>query len=337
MSNPVLNLGAVAASLALMPLHAQEPQSQTLRIGMIGLDTSHVPAFTVRLNDPANKNHVPGGRVVAAFKGGSPDLPESANRIEGFTKTLVEGHGVKLYDTIEELCQNVDAVLIESLDGRPHLEQVRPVFAAGKRVFIDKPVAGTLKDAVEIYKLSKETGVPCWSASSLRFYPGVMEVAEAAAGEVRGAISYGPATIHPTHPDLFWYGIHPTEALFTVLGTGCETVTRTHTPDTDIVTGIWSGGRTGVLYGLRNQKTAYKVIKFGTEKIVEQTSGGDYTPMLVEVMRFFQTGKPPVSPETTLEIYGFMEAADESKRRGGTPVSVAEVLKAAGWSGADQP
>ncbi|RFC49558.1 MAG: putative dehydrogenase [Verrucomicrobia bacterium] len=335
MSSHLLIPGVLAASLLVMPLHAQEPKP--VRIGMIGLDTSHVLAFTERLNDPAGKNHVPGGRVVAAFRGGSPDIPESANRVEGFTKTLVEKYGVKLYDTIEELCKQVDAVLLESVDGRPHLEQVRPVFAAGKPVFIDKPVAGTLKDAVEVYKLSSRTGVPCWSASSLRFYPGVVEVAQAPAGEVRGAISYGPASIQPTHPDLFWYGIHPTEALFTVLGSGCETVSRTHTADTDVVTGVWSGGRTGVLYGLRNQKTAYKVVKFGTEKIVEQTGGGDYTPMLVEVIRFFQTGKPPVSAETTLEIYGFMEAADESKRRGGTPVSVAEVLKAAGWAGPGQP
>jgi len=329
MSYPALILGFSAATLALVSAQAQEPAQ--LRLGIIGLDTSHVTAFTERLNDPSNKNHVPGGRVVAAFKGGSPDLPDSASRIEGFTTTLVEKYGVKLYDSIEALCKDVDAVLIESLDGRPHLEQVRPVFAAGKRVFIDKPVAGTLKDAVEVYRLSKETGVPCWSSSSLRFYPGVIAVAEEKAGEVRGAISYGPATINATHPDLFWYGIHPTEALFTVLGTGCETVVRTHTPDTDIVTGTWSGGRTGVLYGLRNQKIGYKVTKFGTEKIVEQTGGGDYTPMLKEVIRFFQTGKPPVDAATTLEIYGFMEAADESKRRGGTPVSVTEVLKTAGW------
>jgi hypothetical protein len=329
MSNPALILGLSAASLTLMSAHAQEPVE--LRLGMIGLDTAHVVAFTERLNDPANPNHVPGGRVVAAFKGGSPDIPDSASRIEGFTKTLVEKYGVKLYDSIEALCKDVDAVLIESLDGRPHLDQVRPVFAAGKRVFVDKPVAGSLKDAVEIYRLSKESGVPCWSASSLRFYPGVVEVANAPAGEVRGAISYGPATVNPTHPDLFWYGIHPTEALFTVLGTGCQTVVRTQTEDTDVVTGTWSGGRVGVLYGLRNQKIGYKVTKFGKDKIVEQTGGGDYTPMLVEVIKFFHTGQPPVTAETTLEIYGFMEAADESKRRGGSPVSVPEVLKAAGW------
>lgn len=325
---PSLALFALFVIATQMPAQDVPP----LRLGLIGLDTSHVVAFTERLNNPDSPNHVPGGRVVAAFQGGSPDIKSSADRIEGYTTTLVEKYGVKIYPTIEEMCSHVDAVLLESLDGRPHLEQVRPVFAAKKRVFIDKPVAGTLRDAIEIFRLSAETGVPCWSSSSLRFYPGVVEVAQAEAGEVRGAISYGPASIEPTHPDLFWYGIHPTEVLYTVLGTGCETVARVHTEDTDVVTGTWSGGRVGVVYGLRNQKTGYEVTKFGTKKIVTQQSGGDYTPMLAEVIKFFQTGVAPVPPETTLEIYAFMEAADESKRRGGVPVSVQETLKAHGWN-----
>ncbi len=319
--------------ISIMTISAANVSGEDIRVGMIGLDTSHVTAFTSRFNDPKSKNHVPGVKVVAAFKGGSPDIPSSAGRVDKFTQILVEDYGVKLYDTVEEMCKHVDAVMLESVDGRPHLEQVRPVFAAKKPVFIDKPVAGSLKDAVEIYKLAKESGVPCWSSSSLRYYPGVVEVAVADVGGVRGAFSYGPCTIDPHHPDLFWYGIHPTESLFTVLGTGVETVSRVHTEDTDVVTGTWSGGRIGVLYGLRNQKTAYKVTKFGTKKIVEQESGGDYTPMLHEVVKFFQTGEAPVPLETTIEIYAFMEAADESKRQAGAPVKVADVLKANGWSG----
>ena len=323
-------LGAVVALLAALNVVAQDA-SEPIRVGLIGLDTSNVTAFTARFNETDNPDHVPGAKVVAAFKGGSRDIPSSADRVDKFTETLVNQYGVKLYDSIETMCQNVDAVMLESVDGRPHLEQARPVFAAGKPLFIDKPIAASLKDAIEIYKLAKETGIPCWSSSSLRFYPGVVEVAEADAGEVRGAISYGPASMEPTHPDLFWYGVHPAEALFTVLGTGVESVVRTHTENTDVVTGTWSGGRVGVLYGLRNQKTDYKVIKFGTNAIVEQKSGGDYTPMLREVIEFFRTGKAPVPLATTVEIFAFMEAADESKRRGGTPVKVSEVLEANGW------
>ena len=309
---------------------ANDEKKGPLRLGLIGLDTSHVIAFTSRFNEPDNPNHVPGGRVVAAFKGGSADIESSHTRVEGYTKTLVEKYGVKIYDNIKEVCENVDAILLTSLDGRPHLSQVRPVFEANKPVFVDKPVAGTLKDAVEIYRLAKESKVPCFSSSSLRWYPGVVEVANADVGELISVLSYGPAPSEPHHPDLFWYGIHPTEALFTVMGTGCETVTRTSTEDTVVVTGIWKDGKVGTLHGLAKGRFGYKVTAFGSKAIVEQTKGGDYTPMLREVIKFFNTGKPPVAPETTLEIYAFMEAADESKRRGGTPVKISEVLRKAG-------
>ena len=312
-------------------LGAEKNQQETLRLGLIGLDTSHVIAFTSRFNEPDNPNHVPGGRVIAAFKGGSEDIQSSHTRVEGYTKTLVEKYGVKIYDDIKQLCENVDAILLTSLDGRPHLSQIRPVIEAKIPVFVDKPVAGTLKDAVEIYRLAQEAKVPCFSSSSLRWYPGVVDVAKANVGQLISALSYGPAPSEPHHPDLFWYGIHPTEALFTVMGSGCQTVTRTSTDDTVVVTGVWKDGKVGTLHGLAKGRFGYKVTAFGTEAIAEQNRGGDYTPMLREIIKFFKTGNPPVSSETTLEIYAFMEAADESKRRGGVPVKISEVLKRAGF------
>ena len=293
---------------------------------MIGLDTSHVIAFTKVLNDPADPEHVPGGRVVAAFKGGSPDLEDSRTRVDGYTKELQDKWGVKIVDTLEALCAEVDVVMLESVDGRPHLEQARPVIKAHKPLFIDKPMAGSLRDVVEIFRLAREAKVPCWSSSSLRYYPGLIELKQAVVGEIRGAVSTGPAPIEPHHPDLFWYGIHPTEALYAVLGTGCESVVRTSTPDTDVVTGIWKGGRVGTLIGIRNAAAPYRVTLFGTKAVLDQKPGGDYAPLLREVMKFFQTSIAPVSPEETIELFTFMEAADVSKRRGGAPVKLSEVL-----------
>lgn len=298
-----------------------------IRVGLIGLDTSHVIAFTELLNNTNNKAHVPGARVVAGFKGGSPDIESSISRVEGYTKTLQEKFGVEILPTIEELVAKVDAVMLTSVDGRPHLEQARPVFKARKPMFIDKPLAGSLKDAIEILRLAKESGTPCFTSSSYRFYDSLTELRRKDIGEVKGAISYGPASYDKTHPDLFWYGVHPTEALFTVMGTGCETVTRAHTADTDVVTGIWKGGRVGTLRGLRNAATPHKVILFGTKGVAEQQGGGDYAPMIREVVKFFQTGVAPVNPAESLEIFAFMEAADESKRRGGAPVSISELVK----------
>jgi hypothetical protein len=303
-----------------------------LRIGIIGLDTSHVVAFTRLINDPNHADHVSGGKVVAAYKGGSQDVESSRTRVDRFTKQLQDEFGVKIVSSIESLCEQVDAILLESVDGRPHLEQARPVIAKGIPLFIDKPVAGSLKDALEIYRLAKEKGVPIFSSSSYRFYPSLTELAKSDIGEIRAAISYGPCHLEAHHPDLYWYGVHPTEALFTILGTGCQQVSRMSTTDTDIVTGLWTKGRTGALYGLRTKSTPHKVIAFGANGVAEQGSGGGYAPLVEQIMTFFKTGNPPVSLSETIEIFAFMEAADESKRRGGAPVKIDELIRANGGS-----
>jgi len=309
-----------------------------LRIGIIGTDTSHVGNFTRVINNANDKNHVPGGKVIVAFKGGSKDVEASASRVDRYAKELTKDYGVKIVDSVELVCQEVDAVLLESVDGRPHLEQAKPVIQAGKPIFIDKPLAGSLRDAIEIYRLAKASKVPVFSSSSYRYYETMRELKHAKTGRIRGAISYGPCHYEPHHPDFFWYGIHATEALFTIMGTGCESVVRTSTADTDVATGIWADGRTGILYGLRGGTTAdamsHRVIVFGSEAVVEQAKAdGNYAPLVREIMKFFQTGVAPVSPEETLEIYAFMEAADESKRRSGVPVTISEVMEKNGGTG----
>ena len=300
-----------------------------LRIGLVGLDTSHVTAFLQSFNDPQNKEHIAGGRIVAAFKGGSPDIESSRTRIDGIAQDAVEKYGVKLYSSIEELSQHVDAVMILSVDGRPHLDQFRRTLTAKKPVFIDKPFAGSLKDAVEIIRLAHENKIPVFSSSSLR-YPLDSPVPKLGKlGVITSAISFGPAELEPHHPDLFWYGIHTVEALYTVLGTGCVSVVRTHTENTDVVTGIWSDGRVGTMQGNRQGHKGYGVTVVATKGVATGGEKHSYAPLALEVMKFFQTGIAPVPLETTLEIYTFMEAADESKRRSGAPTTLAEVLAAA--------
>jgi len=315
----------VASSIVSLSTRADD-----IKLGIIGLDTSHVIAFTKLLNDDTQPDHVPGAKVIAAFKGGSDDIESSYSRVDGYTEQLQNEYGVQIVPTIEELCTLVDAVLLESVDGRPHLEQVKPVFAAGKPVFIDKPLAGSLRDAIEIYNLGKKHDVKWFTSSSYRFYPGMLALMAEDVGELRGAISYGPSNIEPHHPDLFWYGVHPTEALYTAMGTGCVSVVRTHTEDTDVVTGVWADGKVGTLRGLRNQAAPHQVILFGTKKVAHQETGGGYANLVKEIVKFFQTGEVPVDPKETIEMFAFMEAADESKRRGGAPVTIEEVLKANG-------
>jgi len=306
---------------------------EPLRAGIIGCDTSHVPAFTKLFNDPNATGHLAGVKVVAAFPAGT-DIPASADRVEGFTKQLRE-MGVEIVDSVEALLPKVDVVLIESVDGRPHLEQARPVIAAGKPLFIDKPVAGTLADAVEIFRLAKEKNVPIFSSSSLRFSPGILGMRnDPKIGDVLGCDAVGPCSLEPNHPDLFWYGVHGVETLFTIMGTGCVEVSRVHTEGTDFVVGRWKDGRIGTFRGMRSGKHDYGALVFGTKGIAPSGGYGGYKPLVVEIAKFFKTGKPPVSAEETIEIMAFMEAADESKRQGGKPVTLESVLAKAGYKAA---
>lgn len=314
----------VGVGLALpSPARAEE---KVIRLGIIGLDTSHVIAFTSHLNNPKNKT---GCKVVAAFPGGSPDMKASADRIDKYTSDLRDKYGVEMVKSIEELCQKVDGVLLESVDGRPHLAQAKPVIAAGKPLFVDKPVAANLEDVVEIFRLAKEKNVPIWSSSAFRF---VKEVAGARTDETLGKIVgcdvFGSSSWTEHHPDLYLYGIHPVEALFTVMGPGCEQVRRVKTNGTDLVVGTWKDGRIGTFRDLHGGKPAAPVVIVGTAGASTAQSSG-YAPLLNEIVQFFKTGKPPVSAEETIEIYAFMSAADESKAQDGAAVSVPALIERA--------
>ena len=306
---------------------ADQP-SLPLKAGIIGMD-AHALAWTKIINDPQATGELADMTVVAGFPGGSPDIPQSMELLKAQVEP-VAALGVEIVDSIDELLKKVDVVMILSIDGRKHLEEVRPVFAAGKPVFVDKPIAGSLADAIEIFRLADEHKVPCFSSSSLRFAKQTMNIRQdPQLGELVGCDQYAPCSLEPHHPDFFWYGIHGVEPLFTIMGSGCVSVTRVHTEGTDMAVGVWQDGRIGTFRGIRNGQRGYGSTVFGTKGIVPGGGFDGYEPLIVEIVRFFKTGKPPVTAEQTLEIFAFMEAADESKRRGGSPVTLDSVMEKA--------
>ncbi|MDR1141800.1 MAG: Gfo/Idh/MocA family oxidoreductase, partial [Planctomycetaceae bacterium] len=315
--------------LILVGFAAEVLGGDIFRLGIIGTTTSHVPAFVKILNDPKVPEPCNGFKVVAAYPGGMPDNAGSWNRVRQYADEL-EKQGISLHNTIEAMLPNVDGVLLESVDGRPHLEQAKPVINAGKPLFIDKPMAASLADVLTIFRLAREKKVPVFSASSLRFASGFQKArkGESSAGTVIGCDVWSPCSLNDKHPDLFWYGIHGVETLFTLMGTGCESVARTQTNGTEFVTGIWKDGRIGTFRGIRNGKTGYGAVVFGDKGIADAGSYEGYQPLVKEIARFFKTGQSPVDPQETIEIIAFMEAAEQSKTKG-VPVSIDQVLREA--------
>ena len=315
--------------LASLPSFSFVSRQQKVPVGIIGLDTSHSPAFTKILNAGNPAPEVAGYRVVAAYPYGSKTITSSYERIPKYTED-VKALGVEIVDSIDALLQKVEVVLLETNDGNPHLEQALPVLKAGKRLFIDKPVAAHLKDVLAIYEAAEKHGTPVFSSSSLRYTANTQAVRhENKIGQVVGADTFSPASLEPSHTDLFWYGIHGVEPLFTVMGTGCQTVQRIHTEDTDIVVGTWADGRLGTFRGTRSGKHNYGGVAFGMEGNINLGPYEGYEGLVHKVIEFFRTGVSPVAPEETLEIYAFMEAADVSKQKGGTAVDLQEVMKEA--------
>ena len=298
------------------------------RIGMIGLDTGHSEAFTKSLNNPQAGDKFLGYKVVAAYPKGTEDILEWKNRIPEITKK-VESHGVEIVDSMDELLKKVDVVLITCIDGNQHLDQVMPVFKAGKPVFIDKPFAASLSDAYAIANAAKKYNVPLFSSSSLRYITGAKEIADGKIGSVIGADAFSPAHLEEHHPDLFWYAVHGVETLFTIMGTGCKSVQRTFTDDTDVVVGVWEDERIGTFRGIRKGKGGYGVTVFGEDGISVLNEYSGYEPLLVKVCEFYESGKAPIPIEETLEIFAFMQAAEESKKSGGISIDIESVVQKA--------
>lgn len=301
-----------------------------IKVGVIGLSV-HSAAYTEIINSGALSPEFSGCRVVAIFHPkGNPDVEFSEKQLQSFTDTI-KGQGVKFVGSIKELVKKVDAVMLLTNDGRPHLKEIMPVLKAGKPVYVDKPLAATLSDVLAIFKVSGKHKTPMFSCSPLRYVKEAQDIREGKiVGKVLGANTYGPAPLQKSHADLFWDGIHAVESLYTVLGgTGCKTVSRTSTDDADLVVGNWENGRIGVFRGIRKGKSGFGGTAFGDKGIASIGVFNGYRPLVVAIVKFFRSRKPPVSDEETIEIYAFMEAADESKRLGGVPVSLSDVLSQA--------
>ncbi|WP_391540381.1 Gfo/Idh/MocA family protein [Rubripirellula lacrimiformis] len=313
-----------------MTMAAEEvSESKTIRIGIIGLDTSHVPAFTKEFNgDHPTGDPMSGFRVVAAYPFGSSAIESSASRIPKYTEQMKE-MGITIADSIEQLLGMVDCILLETNDGTLHLNQALQVFRAGKPVFIDKPTGANLSEVIAIFRAAKQYDVPMFSSSSLRYSSGAQAIRGGKVGRVLGCSSYSPCSIEPSHTDLYWYGIHGVETLYTCMGVGCESVTHTSTDDYELAVGTWNDGRVGTFRGIKNGKSGYGGLVFG-EKAVEDIGPYEgYKALVVQIAKFFRTGVVPIEPQETIELYAFMQAAQASKDAGGVPIQVKDVVEAA--------
>lgn len=325
--------------LSLPGLQAETP---VVKVGVLGLDNYQAVEYAQMFNNPAATGDFAGLRVVAAYPVGSPDIPES---VDGLPKWIeqIQRSQVEMVDSVDELLKRVDAVMIMSLDGRKHLEQATPVLKAGKPLFIGRPVAATLPEAVAIFKLAAETKTPCWSSSQHRYSPGFIGMKNhPEVGKVLGCDVYGGCPSVPHHSEFFWHAVHGMDTLYGIMGPGCVTVSCTSTPVAESMTGVWADGRVGTFRGIKQGAVKYSATVFGDKGVSVSGIYGHGVPVNgvvptndeymgykgigIEMAKFFKTGKVPVTPEETLELCAFMEAAHLSKQQNGAIIKLADVL-----------
>lgn len=319
-----LTLILVCILCAVVAVRAQK----VVRVGIIGLDTSHSTAFTELLNGTSDDPLVREFEVVAAYPYGSKTIKSSYDRIPGYIEA-VKKHGVEITRSIAELLDKVDCVMLETNDGRIHLEQAAEVFRAGKICFIDKPVGATLGQAMAIYELAERYGVPVFSSSALRYSPQNVALRDGKFGKILGADCYSPHTVEPTHPDFGFYGIHGVETLYTLMGTGCESVNRMAAASADVVVGRWKDGRVGSFRGIKGGPSIYGGVAYTADGAVAAGGYAGYKVLLDQILNFFKTGVAPVSKEETLEIFAFMKASNMSRDRNGAIVTLDEARREA--------
>lgn len=300
-----------------------------IKIGIIGLDTSHSIAFTKYLNDAESvEPNVLRYQVVVAYPYGTQTIESASSRIPKYTEEI-QNYGVKIAGSIQSVIDQSDCIFIETNDGRLHFEQAVEVFKSGKKVYIDKPIGSTLGETIAIFKMAEKYGTKTFSSSTVRFAEQNQALRAGQYGTVKGADIYSPHHPEPTHPDFGYYGIHGIEGLFTVMGTGCQEVSRMSTEEGDIVMGKWSDGRLGTFRAIKTGPNVYGGTAITSKsKAVPAGVIDGYKPLVNAILKFFETGNLPVSPEETIEIFTFMKASNMSLKQGGKAIKMKDALKA---------
>lgn len=328
--------------------------AEVVRVGILGFDNYQAVEYAAAFNNPKAEGDLAGLRVTAAYPVTSPDYPESAaltarwqEQMLGQYKGNPEAKPVEIVDSVEALLAKCDAVMIWSLDGTKHLAQATAVLKAKKPLFIGRPMAAEPKDVVAIFKVAAELKVPCWSCSQHRFSPGFIGMRDHPdVGKVLGCDVYGGWDAKATPADQFTRSLHSLETLYTIMGPGCVKVTCTSTAMTESITGIWADGRVGTYRGIKQGAVKYSATVFGDKGISTAGIYGHGVPvkgvvptndkymgyggLAIELGKFFKTGKAPVTPGETLEIFALLQAAEESKAKDGAAVELKKLWEASG-------
>ncbi len=292
-----------------------------MNIGIIDLDTSHPEAWAPILREL-------GHTLTGLWDGGSIHPPEYAT---AFART----HEIPaVYPTLEAMVPEVDCAIIHGADWDTHLAKARPFIEAGKAVFIDKPVAGSVADLRQFADWARQ-GARLTGGSALRFCNEVREWLARPEAE-RGT----PHTVLAgCGVDEFNYGIHAYSHACALLGGGVESARQlAHGPQQRVEL-AWADGRRALLSIGKGAAWLPFHATVVTERSVHQQQPvpGDLYRALLEAVLPYLAGAaevPPVPPTEWLEPELAALAVAQSAAQGGCSVALAEVSETTRLDGA---
>jgi hypothetical protein len=283
-----------------------------LKIGIIGLDTSHTVAFTQLMQGPDTPAapRLEGLRVVHALRFPSP-FQDAKGQDE--RQAQMEALGVVMKPTVAELARGMDALFLEINDPAQHLPFFREVAGLGLPIFLDKPLAADLADGRQIVALAQAKQTNVWSSSSLRYVRTLVAARQQMPAPPTFCNVFGALGKAAAGSDVVWYGCHVTEMLVTAMGVGALSVTAVEDPVGVVAVVSYPDNRRAVAEYSRGSYTYGGRVQAGADVLYFDNRGDVlYHNLLVEIKRWLDTGVLPVTLAEALEVQAIMEAIERS-------------------------
>jgi predicted dehydrogenase len=299
-----------------------------MRIGIIGIDSSHTPEFTKRISALHKEGKTP-CRVTCFWDPGRHEWqhPEGATRskqdVEGWRKTTLE-LGAQQVDSIDKLLSQVDGVMVLNINGRRHLELAVPSLARGLPTYVDKPLTCSIDQAMALLSIARQYKARCYSASSLRFITEIPKLDVSALGKVVSIDAFGNGELQDLMPGLWHYGCHSIEMVDAIfkhcgLGGGVKRVSAIELPQRHFIDMEYRDGRYARIRMERQGSWAFGATVHG-EKGVQQfivDFAPVYTRLVEGMVKFFEGGPAPVELRDIVESVAVMQLGNESIARNG--------------------
>lgn len=287
-----------------------------MNIGVIGIDSSHLPEFSRRIKELHDAGETP-CRVTHFWTDGKHDWP-NADDVASWKAKAIE-LGVQPADSLDSMLDAVDGAMVLAVSGNRHLEFARPALERGMPTYVDKPLACTLEDAKEIQRLATAHKARCYSASSLRFATELDAVRKADLGDLVAIDAFGPGELNDGAPGLLHYGVHTVEMVDAIWGGGATRVSAVATEDRHLLDIEYADGRYARLRMERKGCYDFGATVQGTKGLIQfkVDFGPVYGNLVRGMTRFFEGGEAPATLEAIVENVAVMTAGNRSAEHDG--------------------